>query len=361
MFSSIMVSTSCLRSQPVTGERKLMQPVENLIEQKCFLILKKAHTFGASDLHMIPNEENYIYYFKKNSQMFEAGKLPLNIGERIISFFKFLSSLDISEKRKPQSGSFQKEFNSTKFSFRVSTLPSIFGKESMVIRLQQHDNAKIIHSLSLFRDATEKIVALANNRQGLILFVGPTGSGKSTTMYSLTKYCAENLNRHVISLEDPVENSQSHLLQIQVNERSGVTYSTGLKAILRHSPDVIMIGEIRDEATAKAAIQAALTGHLVVSTIHARDGVGSLYRLIDLGVTLEELKQTITGIVTQRLVVASTGIESELSAVFEILSDELLEDAFHSMQNGKTYHIPYAFSLSYQIERGVREGVISKG
>lgn len=231
----------------------------------------------------------------------------------------------------------------------------------MVIRLQQHDNAKIIHSLSLFRDATEKIVELANNRQGLILFVGPTGSGKSTTMYSLTKYCSENLNRHVISLEDPVENSQSHLLQIQVNERSGVTYSTGLKAILRHSPDVIMIGEIRDESTAKAAIQAALTGHLVVSTIHAKDGVGSLYRLVDLGVTSEELKQTITGIVTQRLVVVSKSSESELSAVFEILSDDLLEEAFQSMYIGKTYHIPYQFSLSYQIERGVREGVIEKG
>ena len=338
-----------------------MQQAENLIEQKCFRLLKKAHKFGASDLHMIPNEEGYIYFFKKNSQMFEAGKLPLNIGERIISFFKFLSSLDISEKRKPQSGSFQQIFNSHKFSFRVSTLPSIFGKESMVIRLQQHDNAKIIHSLSLFRDATEKIVELANNRQGLILFVGPTGSGKSTTMYSLTKYCAENLNRHVISLEDPVENSQSHLLQIQVNERSGVTYSTGLKAILRHSPDVIMIGEIRDEATAKAAMQAALTGHLVVSTIHAKDGVGSLYRLIDLGVTPDELKQTITGIVTQRLVVASAGGESELSAVYEILSDDLLVEAFQSMHNGKTYRIPYTCSLSYQIERGVREGVIEKG
>lgn len=361
MKPSIILSTSCLRSQLVSGERKIMQQVENMIEQKCFRLLSKAHKFGATDLHMIPNEENYIYYFKKNSQMFEAGKLPLNLGERIISFFKFLSSLDISEKRKPQSGSFQQVFNSHKFSFRVSTLPSIFRKESMVIRLQLHDNAKIIHSLSLFRDATEKIVDLANNRQGLILFVGPTGSGKSTTMYSLTKYCAENLNRHVISLEDPVENSQSHLLQIQVNERSGVTYSAGLKAILRHSPDVIMIGEIRDESTAKAAIQAALTGHLVVSTIHAKDGVGSLYRLLDLGVTTEELKQTIIGIVTQRLVVASAEIDSELSAVFEILSDDLLEEAFHSMLIGKTYRIPYPLSLSYQIERGVKEGVIEKG
>ncbi|WP_144511077.1 competence type IV pilus ATPase ComGA [Bacillus sp. FJAT-22090] len=337
-----------------------MQQIENTVEQKCFQLLKKAQRFGASDLHMIPNEQSYYYYFKKNAQMFEAGKLPLNLGERIISFFKFLSSLDISEKRKPQSGSFQQTFNSQKYSFRVSTLPSVYGKESLVIRLQQHDNAKIIHALSLFRDASEKIVELANNRQGLILFVGPTGSGKSTTMYSLTKYCSENLNRYVISLEDPVENSQSHLLQIQVNERSGVTYSAGLKAILRHSPDVIMIGEIRDEATAKAAIQASLTGHLVVSTIHAKDGVGALYRLMDLGVSAEELKQTIIGIVTQKLVTVTNEKQQDLSAIFEIISDEFLTEALNSLYTGREFHIPYGLTLSYQIERGVREGVISK-
>lgn len=335
-----------------------MQQEENVVEQRCFQLLKKAHQFGASDLHMIPNEENYIYYFKKTSQMFEAGQLPLNLGIRIISYFKFLSSLDISEKRKPQSGSFQHMFNSQKFSFRVSTLPSVYGKESLVIRLQQHDNAKIIHSLSLFRGASDKIVELANQRQGMILFVGPTGSGKSTSMYSLTKYCAENMNRHVISLEDPVENSQSYLLQIQVNERSGVTYAKGLKAILRHSPDVIMIGEIRDEDTAKAAIQASLTGHLVVSTIHAKDGLGALYRLMDLGISIDELKQTVTGVVTQRLVSVVKTKSPELSAIYEIIADDVLEDALLSISEGNTFKVPVPLTLSYQIERGIREGVI---
>ncbi|MBD7943887.1 Flp pilus assembly complex ATPase component TadA [Psychrobacillus sp. Sa2BUA9] len=335
-----------------------MQQEENIVEQKCFQLLKKAHQFGASDFHMIPNEEIYTYSFRKNSQMFEAGQLPLNLGEKIISYFKFLSSLDISEKRKPQSGSFQHIFNSQKFSFRVSTLPSVYGKESLVIRLQQHNNAKIIHSLSLFRGASEQIVELANKRQGMILFVGPTGSGKSTTMYSLTKYCAENMNRHVISLEDPVENSQSYLLQIQVNERSGVTYAKGLKAILRHSPDVIMIGEIRDKDTAKAAIQASLTGHLVVSTIHARDGIGALYRLMDLGISLDELKQTVTGIVTQRLVTVIKTNTPELSAIFEIISGDMLEEALTSLSYGSSFKIPFPLTLSYQIERGKREGVI---
>jgi competence protein ComGA len=179
-------------------------------------------------------------------------------------------------------------------------------------------------------------------------------------MYSLTKYCSENLNRHVISLEDPVENSQSHLLQIQVNERSGVTYASGLKAILRHSPDVIMIGEIRDEDTAKAAIQAGLTGHLVVSTIHAKDAVGSLYRMMDLGISLDELKQTVIGIVTQRLVTVSLSKQPELSAIFEIISGDFLSEALYSLMTGRDFQIPYSLTLSYQIERGVREGVIPK-
>ena len=116
-------------------------------------------------------------------------------------------------------------------------------------------------------------VRLLSEPQGLILLTGPTGSGKTTTIYSLTAHCVNNLERHVITLEDPVENNHSHLLQIQVNERSGMTYSAGLKAILRHSPDVIMIGEIRDSETAKIAVQAALTGHLVLTTVHSKDPV----------------------------------------------------------------------------------------
>ena len=123
-----------------------------------------------------------------------------------------------------------------------------------------------------------------------VFFSGATGSGKTTSLYSLIHHCTTLLHRHVISLEDPVENNQVNLLQIQVNERAGVTYATGLKAILRHSPDVIMIGEIRDKETAHIAIEAALTGHLVLSTIHAKDAVSCLYRLLDLGITLEDLR-----------------------------------------------------------------------
>ena len=148
----------------------------------------------------------------------------------------------------------------------------------------------------------------------------------------------------MISLEDPVENSQANLLQIQVNERAGVTYATGLKAILRHSPDVIMIGEIRDKETANIAIQASLTGHLVVSTIHAKDSINCLYRLMDLGVSIDELRQTVIGIVAQMLVQTS-GLHEERRAVYEILHDDHLSRAITAIQDKGNYKLPYDLTL----------------
>ena len=201
------------------------------------------------------------------------------------------------------------------------------------------------------------------SRQGLICITGPTGCGKTTTMYSLTSYSAHQLNRHVISLEDPVENSQSHLLQIQVNERSGISYASGLKAILRHSPDVIMIGEIRDAETAQAAVRASLTGHLVITTLHAKNPLGCLYRLMDLGIPIDDLQQAILGITSQQLVISSyeregDRVTSNRSSLYEILHGQVLEQAIVSIKTGETFSMPFETTLSNQYERGVKLGVI---
>gem|GEM_PF-2584356 len=170
----------------------------------------------------------------------------------------------------------------------------------------------------------------------------------------LIHHCTSVLHRHVISLEDPVENNQVNLLQIQVNERAGITYSTGLKAILRHSPDVIMIGEIRDQETAKIAIEAALTGHLVLSTIHAKDSVSCLYRLIDLGVSQEELRQTVIGIVAQILIQIQQQQEGR-KALFEILSDDYLAKAIDALKQNFVYELPYLLTLAGQKEEIMRQ------
>ena len=340
-----------------------MTELLTIIEKKSEELIKQAVLARASDIHLIPSADLYTIYFRLHVKLVPAGKLHLDIGDRIISYFKFLSSLDISEKRKPQSGSFQQNFNNQICSFRVSTLPSVQNKESLVIRVQLHDDAKPLHELSIHKETSNALHQFMLARQGLLCITGPTGCGKTTTMYSLTGYSAHQLGRHVISLEDPVENSQSHLLQIQVNERSGISYASGLKAILRHSPDVIMIGEIRDPETAHAAVQASLTGHLVITTVHAKNPVGCLYRLMDLGIPLDDLQQSVIGITSQQLVVTSYdneggSVRPNRSSLYEILSGDTLDQAFEALKAGEAFTMPQEDTLYTQYKRGVEMGVI---
>lgn len=340
-----------------------MVETSNIIEQKCLEFLNRAISSSASDIHFVPTSDMYTVYFRLQAKLVPVGKLHPEIGDRIISYFKFLSSLDISEKRKPQSGSFQQYISLQKCSFRVSTLPSVQNKESLVIRVQLHDDTKPLHELTLNPESATIFQQLMEEKQGLICITGPTGCGKTTTMYSLTSYSAHQLNRHVISLEDPVENSQSHLLQIQVNERSGITYSSGLKAILRHSPDVIMIGEIRDVETARAALQASLTGHLVITTVHSKNPVGCIFRLIDLGISIEELQQSLVCISAQQLVTTSylslSGSKSPIrSSLYEILYGTSLKQALETVKNGGTFLMPTHQTLQKQFLEGVENGDI---
>ncbi|GKV54287.1 ComG operon protein 1 [Sporosarcina sp. NCCP-2222] len=299
-----------------------MDNQQNMIEKKCFLLLETAIGQDVTDIHLVPHDDEYEVAFKLGVKLKRTGTLPLQLAARMISFYKYLSSLDISNRRKPQSGSFHKQFNNENFSFRISTIPSIHLKESVVIRLQKHDRIVPIDYLCKERKWADQLRHAVSNEQGLVMVTGPTGSGKTTTIYSLLAHCVNVLQRHVITLEDPVENNHSHLLQIQVNEQAGMTYAAGLRAILRHSPDVIMIGEIRDAETAKTAVQAALTGHLVVTSVHAKDAVGCFYRMLDFGVSLEELRQTVVCISSQRLIETA---EHSLTARFDIMDAEQLE------------------------------------
>ncbi|MCG7345141.1 Flp pilus assembly complex ATPase component TadA [Sporosarcina sp. ACRSL] len=314
-----------------------MEKRDNLIETKSFDLLERAIASESTDIHLVPAQDHYDVYFKKNSKLERSGTFPPQLAARMISFFKFLSSLDISDRRKPQSGSFHKKMQNENYSFRVSTIPSIQMKESVVIRIQRHDQIVSLDKLCIDQQWEEKLRRAAEERQGLILLTGPTGSGKTTTIYSLTAHCVNQLERHVISLEDPVENNHSHLLQIQVNERSGMTYAAGLKAILRHSPDVIMIGEIRDSETARIAVAAALTGHLVLSTVHSKDPEGCFYRMMDFGITPEELRQTVVCIAAQRLIQKKDG---SMGAVFEIVQGELLDSIAAGIISGNRVTIP---------------------
>ena len=304
---------------------------DNIVERRSFDLLEKAISYEASDIHLIPTKDGYDVSFKKDSKLERTGTIPPQLASRMISFFKFLSSLDISDKRRPQSGSFHKQLKEENYSFRVSTIPSIHFKESVVIRLQKHDRIVALDELCFEKVWSDKLRKAISTQQGLIFLTGPTGCGKTTTIYSLTAFCVNDLDRHVITLEDPVENNHTHLLQIQVNEQAGMTYATGLKAILRHSPDVIMIGEIRDSETAKIAIQASLTGHLVLTTVHSKDPEGCFYRMMDFGISIEELRQTTICISTQRLI---RDLSGNRKAIFDIIDGKMLNDIAETIRTG---------------------------
>lgn len=325
----------------------------NPIEQRSRELLEKAIVFEASDVHLVPHDKEYQVFFRRQQQMFDAGSIPHAFGDRMITYFKYLSSLDITNKRNPQSGAFHLPIQTETYHFRVSTLISVSKRESVVLRIAKPNLVVPLDDISLRVDQAAKLRELAASRQGLLLLVGPTGSGKSTTMYALTKYCSQELSRHVISLEDPVEINQDCLLQVQVNEVAGLSYATGLRAILRHSPDVILIGEIRDQETAKIAVEAALTGHLVISTIHAKDTIGAIYRLLDLGVSADEIAQVSKAYISQRLLVRK-GEAPSLGAIYEIVESETISGLLRDLASGNKLNLPITMTLAYQIERAVR-------
>lgn len=335
--------------------------MQEIVERRCIQLLSQAVESSTTDIHIKPGPTDYDVSFRTFHALRQVMKIPLDLGDRMIAYFKYLSLLDMSEKRKPQTGSFHLPIRELPYYFRISTLPSVLTKESIVIRVMAEETAHSIHELAAFRDSARLLEKLAEADQGLILLTGPTGCGKSTTLYSLLKHCSEKLNRNIITLEDPVERKNQSILQIQVNEKAGLSYAAGLKAILRHDPDIIMIGEIRDADTAQIAVRAALTGHLVFSTIHARHSVGCLHRLNDLGVSFEDMAQTLIAISAQRIIPVYLDFEQSNAtyrALYEILHGDRLDEALFSAKNQQLYTLPEHLSFSGQIREGVKIGAI---
>ncbi|WKA60132.1 competence type IV pilus ATPase ComGA [Planococcus shenhongbingii] len=335
--------------------------MQEIIERRCASLLQDAVENGTTDIHIKPEPSCYTVSYRSFQSLRQVTKIPLDLGDRMIAYFKYLSLLDMSEKRKPQTGSFHLPIQDHPYYFRISTLPSVLTKESIVIRVMADEVAESIHQLAAFRDSARLLEKLAEAPQGLILLTGPTGCGKSTTLYSLLKHCSEKLNRNIITLEDPVERKNQSILQIQVNEKAGLSYAAGLKAILRHDPDIIMIGEIRDADTAQIAVRAALTGHLVFSTIHARHSVGCLHRLRDLGISFEDMAQTLIAVSAQRIIPVYPDLEkpeTAYRALYEILYGDRLDDALQSAKEHKSYSLPEHLSFGGQIREGVKIGAI---
>ena len=280
-------------SEAAPDDAPVIQLVNSVIEQ--------AVREGASDIHIEPFEKVSHVRYRVDGQLFNAFDFPFGLHPAVSSRIKIMSGMNISEKRRPQDGRIVVNAMNRRIDLRVSSLPSIYG-EKMVIRILDQGNAQVgLQKLGFEDDDRELIDLLISQPYGIILLTGPTGSGKSTTLYSML----EQINKpevNVVTVEDPVEYTILGVTQVQVNEKAGLTFESTLRSILRQDPDKIMIGEIRDRETAQLAIRAALTGHLVLSTLHTNDAPSAAVRLTDMGIAPFLVSSSLMGIIAQRLV-----------------------------------------------------------
>jgi len=287
----------------------------------------------ASDIHIEPGEKEIIIRYRIDGILRQVMVLPKNALDGIVARIKILSNLKVDEHRLPQDGRFKIQSDQYKISLRVSIIPTYDG-EKMVIRILDEKNQLLtLEQLGLLPKALEAIKTNLKKPHGMILVTGPTGSGKTSTLYSILNV----LNRpevNISTIEDPIEYRMGHINQSQVNTKIGFTFANGLRSFLRQDPDIIMVGEIRDQETANIAIHAALTGHLVLSTLHTNDAIGTIPRLLDMGVAAFMISSTLTMIISQRLVrkICIKCIESYTLDKKEIAELHKLFDIKHIMK-----------------------------
>ncbi len=264
-------------------------------------IIGEAIKENASDIHFEPQRETLRVRFRIDGVLHEKMTVPKEMQAAVISRIKVISGMDIAERRKPQDGRMTVSEENRELDIRVSTLPDIFGEKAVLRLLDKKSIALSLESLGMFPDELHIIQSLINRPYGMILVTGPTGSGKTTTLYSILNTLNET-TRNIVTVEDPVEYELNGINQTSINVRAGYTFANAIRYILRQDPDVIMIGEIRDLETAEIAIQAALTGHLVLSTIHTNNAPGAITRLIDMNVEPFLITSAVIGVIAQRLV-----------------------------------------------------------
>ncbi|RWZ60091.1 competence protein [Halobacillus fulvus] len=284
----------------------------------------------ASDIHFSPYKEHTDVFFRIHGERIYHTSIPIPLYQKLLSYYKFTSGMDIGEMKRPQNGTLQHRTHHTIFDLRLSTLP-LTTTESLAIRILTPMDHTPLDQLFLFPNQLNRIEKWLRYPSGMILLTGPTGSGKTTTLYALLQSMMDKKSFQAITLEDPIEKDLHNIIQVQVNERAGVTYDTGLKAALRHDPDLLMVGEIRDKATAQFAFRAALSGHLVISTIHAKNAFGTIRRLKEMEIEQADLEQTLIAIASQQLLpLHCHDTLPKRAAILELLDATLLN---HSLQS----------------------------
>jgi type II secretory ATPase GspE/PulE/Tfp pilus assembly ATPase PilB-like protein/CheY-like chemotaxis protein len=274
------------------GERPVIQLVDR--------ILAEGIQSRASDIHLEPEESGVAVRYRIDGVLRQVMVLPKAAGVPLVSRVKIMAQLDIADRLRPQDGRARVAVSGNRVDLRVSTLPASQGEKVVIRILDQRATVLSLDSLGLLPDEHERIQALLQAREGIVLVTGPTGSGKTTTLYSMLR-AVQGRGVNIVTVEDPVEYRLQGIVQVQVNEKAGLTFPAALRSILRQDPDVILVGEIRDKETANIAIQASLTGHLVLSTLHTNDAASSVTRLVDIGIESYKIAAALKGVVAQRL------------------------------------------------------------
>lgn len=274
-----------------------LAPIVKLINS----IIKQAIEMRASDIHIEPYAKNIRVRFRIDGDLQDIMKLSKNSLSAITTRIKIIGRMDIAEKRIPQDGRVESNINNREIDMRISTIPTVYG-EKIAIRLLDRSSFMFSKSqLGFTEENLKSFNKILEQPNGMILVTGPTGSGKSTTLYAVLKELNE-IEKHTITIEDPVEYKLDGINQVQINPKAGLTFANGLRAFLRQDPDIIMVGEIRDSETAEIAIRAAITGHLVLSTLHTNDSASAVMRLVDMGIESYLVSSAVIGVVSQRLI-----------------------------------------------------------
>ncbi len=271
-------------------------PVIRLVNMILFEALRR----GASDVHVHPQESRLVIRFRIDGMLIDAFTPPLSLAPAIASRLKVMTELDIANRYSPQDGQTSVRIGSKKIDIRMSVIPTVFGERIVLRLLDQSQTQLSLDAVGMSKDMQSDLMDLVDRPNGLVLVTGPTGSGKTTTLYAALGRI-DRSSRNIMTIEDPVEYHLEGISQMQVNDKRGVTFATGLRSLLRQDPDVILVGEIRDPDTAQLAIQASLTGHMVLGTLHTNDAPSAIPRLIDIGVEPYLITSSLLGVLAQRL------------------------------------------------------------
>ncbi len=300
-YNEIEEQVSRITFSNETGNEKLITRADAPLSQALDLIIAEAAKARASDIHIEPEESRLRVRYRIDGVLHDTLSLPLNTHRALVSRIKILGEMNIADQHRPQDGQFTSVVKDRQLDIRVATAPTVHGEMVVMRLLDKSVPSRGLSELGMSPGSLKKYERILHSPYGMILVSGPTGSGKTTTLYASIS-TLDKVGRNIITIEDPAEYRIRDINQIQVNTQAGITFASGLRSILRLDPDVVLVGEVRDRETASIAIQAALTGHLVLSSIHANDSVGTLSRLLDLDVESFLIASSVIGVVAQRMV-----------------------------------------------------------